>query len=163
MKQIYVACMMFLIASSGLMAQNTETKFAKTEKEKCKANYKLAAVNATAKEAEGFLLLQFDFDFEKNSDIPENGELLVKLVNCKGQEVHVKVAVKFDPSTGKAFGYQAIPQPKDCPLSVASISLQVKDSCGQGYGWCGKVESTSKGSLNLLWSGKHIDKGVLTC
>lgn len=155
--------MLLFAAVTGLMAQSTETKNTETEKEKCKARYKLSTVSGSAQENSGYLILQFDFALDKNSDIPSNGTLSVKLTNCKGEAVYVKAEVKIDPVSGRLICYQAIPQSKECPLSVAGVSLQVKDECGGQYGWCGQVESNNKGTLSLYWSGKHIDKGTLTC
>lgn len=101
----------------------------------CKTKYKLKEIEYAESNVSNLYSLQFKFNFEEKSDVPEVVEMVVEQKNCEGTAQYIKIALKYDAKSETFIGSQTIPQIQNCRWELKSGLITAYNSCKEKTVW----------------------------
>jgi hypothetical protein len=101
----------------------------------CKTKYKLKEIEYAESNAANLYSLQFKFNFEEKSDVPEVVEMVVEQKNCEGTAQYIKIALKYDAKSETYIGSQTIQQIQNCRWELKSGLITAYNSCKEKTVW----------------------------
>jgi hypothetical protein len=111
----------------------------KTEKNKyddpCKTKYRLKEIEYAESNVANLYSLQFKFNFEEKSDVPEVVEMVVEQKNCEGTAQYIKIALKYDAKSETYIGSQTIQQIQNCRWELKTGLITAYNSCKEKTVW----------------------------
>lgn len=113
----------------------------------CKTKYRLKELTYRETNIAGMYALNVQFQFENNSDVPEEVAMIVELTDCIGKHQYIRIALKYNALTGLYTGSQALVQNKACPWEMTYGEIAAYNACKDKTVWSFETsESKSNGS-----------------
>jgi hypothetical protein len=96
-------------------------------------NFTIDETNLTINNEKGLLGVYISMSLDEKKGEAKQVFIILKMINCKGEEQFVKVELFYNKTSGNWEGKQAILQNTDCNWTIVSTQYLVLNFCDEAY------------------------------